>query len=110
MKTVKNTLWINNGRFSCKIGKDYLLCIPSISFRRAKKLAKKKRLFLKGGIKKAHPKWTDYTTKMSYNRSRKVLWINHTRCIMNIWKPSDTHLEELTEELGDNFKYRCYFN
>lgn len=129
MVHISSQTFTNNGRYNYKITVSEDHCIPSISLRRVKKLAKKEGLYLKGSIRKNHPKWTNYINKMNYNKARKVLWINKKKHIMTIVKPLDAVLAQLPErsnkiraevsyigrttemvdQLESEFKYRCYF-
>lgn len=71
MKHVRSDDWTTTTYYRVH----HTYCIPSCSWRRAKKLAKKLGLYQKGSHKKAHPKWTNYTDSTTYNRRRRVLWL-----------------------------------
>lgn len=49
--------------------------IPSCSYRRAKKIAKKLGLYMKGSHKKKNVKWTNYTVKAGYSRQRRCMFL-----------------------------------
>lgn len=82
MKKYDGILWFTIDKRFHKVYHSEDFCVPSCSWRRAKKLASKLGCYRQGTRRRNNPKWRGRDWRLTYNRKRKVLWLNRCRRIV----------------------------